>query len=161
MRGAGRTVLNKNNWIIFFFAWRLCRFRLVFYSKTFQIFRYANINQVFYDANGDSLRCKGKECNKVEYNVLQFNNGEHCKPFDKVLFGIVWLKLNQGFVVCSGVAGRLVKSEREATWLEADKLTEVQVIIHFCQGRIINRTKRWWGSQILSTRWFQKEGKAQ
>ena len=29
-----------------------------------------------------------------------------------------------------GVAGRLVKSEKEAEWLEAEKVTEVQVNIH-------------------------------
>ena len=30
----------------------------------------------------------------------------------------------------TGVAGRLVKSEKEAEWLEAEKVTEVQVNIH-------------------------------
>ena len=29
-----------------------------------------------------------------------------------------------------GVAGRLVKSEKEAEWLEAEKVTEVEVNLH-------------------------------
>ena len=34
-------------------------------------------------------------------------------------------------VILAGVAGRLVKSDREAKWLEAAKVTEVEVRIRF------------------------------
>ena len=34
-------------------------------------------------------------------------------------------------VILTGVAGRLVKSDREAKWLEAAKVTEVEVRIRF------------------------------
>jgi len=63
--------------------------------------RYANVNQILYDFNGDAERCKGTECHNVEYSILRFHNG---------------------------VAGRLVKSDKEAKWLEADKITDVQVM---------------------------------
>ena len=58
------------------------------YISTFKIFRYANVNQILYDFNGDAERCKGTECNNIEYSILRFHNGKFWNPLGKI-----WLEL--------------------------------------------------------------------
>ena len=95
-----------------------------------------------YAARGRSA----KKLNIIFCTLAMVSIANHLIKFNLVLFKLLrqkkLIEAKPWFGCVSGVAGRLVKSEREATWLEADKLTEVQVLIHFCQGRIINRTKR-------------------
>ena len=96
-----------------------------------------------YAARGRSA----KKLNIIFCTLAMVSIANHSIKFNLVLFKLLrqkkkLIEAKPWFGCVSGVAGRLVKSEREANWLEADKLTEVQVLIHFCQGRIINRSKR-------------------
>lgn len=95
-------------------GWRVKIFTETGVGKANEKSRYANINQVFYDLKGEAERCKETGCKQIEYYVA---------PFEK------------------GVAGRLVKSDREAKWLEAAKVTEVEVmrIADFITGTVAKR----------------------
>ena len=62
---------------------------------------------------------KGTAANKLNIMLLQL---EKVTDSDTHLISLV---------ILAGVAGRLVKSDREAKWLEAAKVTEVEVRMRF------------------------------
>ena len=59
--------------------------------------------------------------------------GTAANKLDMMLFHLEKVTDNHliSLVILTGVAGRLVKSDKEAKWLEAAKVTEVEVRIRF------------------------------